>query len=240
MYRHRLRVMRDWLGRSTRKPLVLRGARQVGKSTLVRLLCAAEEADRDLLTVNLERHPQLTETFASNDPATILNVIEAVSGQSLSDRTVLFLDEIQAAPNAFASLRYFLEEMPELPIVAAGSLMEFLLSDHGFSMPVGRIEYLDLDPMTFTEFLRATGEDRLVREIESFEWPSGVPRCRHRTRSSTSACLSSCACIASSAACPRRSRSTRRPGACAPSAPCTPASWTPGGTTSRSTPPAAT
>lgn len=64
--------------------------------------------------------------------------------------------------------------MPELPIVAAGSLMEFLLSDHSFSMPVGRIEYLDLHPMTFTEFLRATGEDRLVREIESFEWPPGA------------------------------------------------------------------
>ena len=174
MYRHRLRVMREWLGRPTRKPLVLRGARQVGKSTLVRLLCAAEEADRDLLTVNLERHPHLTETFASNDPTTILNVIEAASGQSLSERTVLFLDEIQAAPNAFVSLRYFLEEMPELPIVAAGSLMEFLLSDHSFSMPVGRIEYLDLHPMTFTEFLRATGEDRLVREIESLEWPPGA------------------------------------------------------------------
>ena len=172
MHRHRLHNLREWLRRSGRKPLVLRGARQVGKSTLVRLLCEAE-TDRDLLTVNLERYPQLADAFACNDPVAILNVIEAVSGQARSERTVLFLDEIQAAPNAFVSLRYFLEEMPELPVVAAGSLMDFMLSDHGFSMPVGRIDYLDLGAMTFTEFLHALGEDRLVLEIESFEWTSG-------------------------------------------------------------------
>ena len=172
MYRHRLRDMQEWLRRPGRKPLVLRGARQVGKSTLVKLFCEAE-SDRDLLTVNLERHPHLAETFAGNDPATVLNVIEAVSDRSLSERTVLFLDEIQAAPSAFVSLRYFLEEMPELPIVAAGSLMEFMLSDHTFAMPVGRIEHLDLGAMTFTEFLRAAGQDRLAQQIETFEWPTG-------------------------------------------------------------------
>ncbi|MXZ73206.1 MAG: ATP-binding protein [Acidobacteria bacterium] len=172
MHRHRLHNLREWLRGPRRKPLVLRGARQVGKSTLVTLLCEAD-SNRDLLTVNLERYPQLADAFASKDPVAILNVIEAVSGQARSERTVLFLDEIQAAPEAFVSLRYFLEEMPDLPIVAAGSLMDFMLSDHGFSMPVGRIEYLDLGPMTFTEFLRALGEDRLVLEIESFEWTSG-------------------------------------------------------------------
>ena len=171
MYRHRLQDMKEWLLRAGRKPLVLRGARQVGKSTLVRLLAEAEP-DRDLLTVNLERHPQLADTFAGNDPATVLNVLEAVSDQSVSERTVLFLDEIQAAPCAFASLRYFLEEMPELPIVAAGSLMEFMLSDHTFSMPVGRIQYLDLGAMTFTEFLRAVGQQRLARQIHTFELSS--------------------------------------------------------------------
>ncbi len=172
MHRHRLQHMQEWLHRATRKPLVLRGARQVGKSTLVRLFCEAE-SDRDLLTVNLERHPHLADTFAGNDPASVLNVIEAVSDQPLSERTVLFLDEIQAAPSAFVSLRYFLEEMPALPIVAAGSLMEFMLADHSFAMPVGRIEYLDLGAMTFTEFLRAVGQERLARQIETFEWPSG-------------------------------------------------------------------
>ena len=173
MHRHRLQDMKEWLHRAGRKPLVLRGARQVGKSTLVRLLCEAE-SDRDLLTVNLERHPHLADTFAGNDPATVLNVLEAVSDQSVSERTVLFLDEIQAAPSAFVSLRYFLEEKPELPIMAAGSLLEFMLSDHTFSMPVGRIQYLDLGAMTFTEFLRAVGQQRLARQIETFEWSSGA------------------------------------------------------------------
>ena len=163
MHRHRLKDMLEWLQQPGRKPLILRGARQVGKSTLVRLFCEAE-SDRDLLTVNLERHPHLAGTFAGNDPATVLDVIEAVSGRSRSEATILFLDEIQAAPSAFASLRYFLEEMPELPIVAAGSLMEFMLPGGTFSMPVGRIQYLDLGPMTFTEFLRAVGQERLARE----------------------------------------------------------------------------
>ena len=164
--------MQEWLQRPGRKPLILRGARQVGKSTLVRLFCDAA-TDRDLLTVNLERHPDLAETFARNDPGTVLGVIEAVSNGPRSERTILFLDEIQAAPSAFAALRYFFEEVPELPIVAAGSLMEFMLSNHSFSMPVGRVQYLDLGPMTFTEFLRAVGQNRLAREIETFEWTTG-------------------------------------------------------------------
>ena len=171
MYRHQLGNLKDWLHRPRRKPLVLRGARQVGKSTLVELFCESE-SDRDLVTVNLERHPHLAGAFASNDPAAILNLIDAVSDTPLSDRSILFLDEIQAAPSAFASLRYFLEDMPQLPVVAAGSLMEFMLSNHTFSMPVGRIEYMNMGPMTFTEFLIAIGQDRLAREIETFEWTS--------------------------------------------------------------------
>ena len=82
MYRHQLRALREWLHRPRRKPLVLRGARQVGKSTLVELFCESE-ADRDLVTVNLERHPYLAEAFASNDPAAILNLVGAVSNTPL-------------------------------------------------------------------------------------------------------------------------------------------------------------
>ena len=138
MYRHQLHNLKEWLHRPRRKPQVLRGARQVGTSTLVELFCEAEP-DRDLVTVNLERHPHLAQAFASNDPGTILNLGGAVSDMPLSERSILFLDEIQAAPSAFASLRYFFGDMPQRPVVAAGSLMEFMLSDHTFSMPVGRI-----------------------------------------------------------------------------------------------------
>ena len=174
MYRHQQSHLKEWLYRPRRKPLVLRGARQVGKSTLVELFCESE-ADRDLVTVNLERHPHLAEAFATNDPATILNLVSSVSGTPVSDRSILFIDEIQAVPRAFASLRYFFEDMPHRPVVAAGSLMEFMLSDHTFSMPVGRIEYLNLGPMTFTEFLKAVGQDGLAREIETYECPSDGP-----------------------------------------------------------------
>ena len=85
---------------------------------------------------------------------------------------MLFLDEVQAAPSAFAALRYFLEDMPEQPVVAAGSLLELVFSERPVPMPVGRIEYLPLGPMTFTEFLRAIGRIRLVEEIEAFNWTS--------------------------------------------------------------------
>ena len=179
MYRHQSATLRDWLGSARRKPLVIRGARQVGKSTLVELF--SEAAGRDLVTVNLERHADLAAAFArsrqtGHDPSALIDLIETVTGRALSNRGVLFLDEIQAAPEAFASLRYFLEDMPELPLVAAGSLMELMLAEHTFSMPVGRIDYLNLGPMTFTEFLRAIGRDRLADAIEAFEWPASDVR----------------------------------------------------------------
>ena len=81
MYRHRLQNPQEWLDRPGRKPLVLRGARQVGKSTLTRLFCEAEP-DRELLTVNLERHPHLAEAFAGNDPATVQQPISDGCGSS--------------------------------------------------------------------------------------------------------------------------------------------------------------
>ena len=171
MDRHQSADLRAWLHARRRKPLVIRGARQVGKSTLVELF--GREVGRSLSTVNLERHPGLGEVFAGNDPRAIVNVLDSMLDVPLADGGILFLDEIQAAPDAIASLRYFLEEMPELPVVAAGSLMEFALADHGFSMPVGRVEYLHLGPMTFTEFLHAVGKGGLAGAIEAFEWPLG-------------------------------------------------------------------
>lgn len=171
MRRHQLQDLQEWLKRPKRKALVVGGARQVGKSTLVEAFC--ESADRDLLTVNLERHPDLAGIFTGNDPAAILNLLEARFNKRLSARTVLFLDEVQAAPSAFASLRYFREELPEQPVVAAGSLLEMMLSAQPVPVPVGRIEYLHLGPMTFTEFLKAVGQDRLAEVIGAFAWPSG-------------------------------------------------------------------
>ena len=83
-------------------------------------------------------------------------------------KTLLFLDEIQAAPEVLASLRYFYEQMPQLHIIAAGSLLDFVLEDHSFSMPVGRIEYLHLGPMTFEEFLLAAGKEKRLDALRNF------------------------------------------------------------------------
>lgn len=153
--RDAVQYLLQWLGKKRRKPLILRGARQVGKSTLVRLF--ADSAGLTLFEVNLERHLFLDDIFKSLDMELIVRELEALVGNPLNlPKVCLFLDEIQATPYALQALRYFYEEYPELPVVAAGSLLEFTLADHPFSMPVGRVEYFHLYPFTFQEFLGVT------------------------------------------------------------------------------------
>ena len=146
MHRKALDYLVEWQGRTSRKPIVIRGARQVGKSYLVRLF--AEEAFDNLVEVNLETQPGAASLFAA-DPRATLSLLEARYGEPVRPgHTLLFLDEIQAAPEVFAKLRYVHERVPDLHVVAAGSFLEFVLEDHSFSMPVGRIEYLHLGPMS--------------------------------------------------------------------------------------------
>ena len=143
--------LKEWIDSKHRKPILMRGARQVGKSTLVHNF--ASENGLVLNEINLERHSDMASVFATMDPTAICSHASAMLGRDVCARdSLLFLDEIQAVPEAIAALRYFYEEMPELPVVAAGSLLEFALAKHSFSMPVGRIEYLYLGPMDFKEF----------------------------------------------------------------------------------------
>ena len=168
MDRRQFAFLEHWLAMPDRKPLVLRGARQVGKSTLVRLF--AERSRRTLAEVNLERHADLAPAFARNDPAYLLNVLEALPDiGSIGPDGLLFIDEIQSVPEAIPALRYLREDMRDLPVLAAGSLLDFVLADHRFSMPVGRVAYLHMGPMTFTEFLNAVGAERLASMIATFE-----------------------------------------------------------------------
>lgn len=144
--------LKDWIKKPNRKPLILRGARQVGKSTLVELF--AKETQLKLVKLNLEKHLALNAIFQKLDIPQIIKELEVISRQKIhSEDTLLFLDEIQSTPYAIAALRYFYEEMPNLPVIAAGSLLDFALSQHSFSMPVGRIEYLHLGPLSFREFV---------------------------------------------------------------------------------------
>ena len=179
MYRKQLDFLDIWLRNKKRKPLIVRGARQVGKSTLVELF--ARQQQKDLQLVNLERHPELAPVFSTKDPEQIMQQIEFLPnmGRSGAD-SLLFFDEIQAVPEAIPALRYFYEDAPEFPVVSAGSLLEFILSDHAFSMPVGRVQYLHMGPMTFSEFLLAMDEERLSNFISHYEAGQEIGEIAHQ------------------------------------------------------------
>lgn len=178
MYRKQIEFLSRWLQKGQRKPLVIRGARQVGKSTLVKLF--AEHVDRPLNEVNLDRYVILDTVFTTKDPSSIITEIEALPRMpEVSSETILFLDEIQSAPNALPALRYFHEERRDIALIAAGSLLEFLLAKHAFSMPVGRIEYLQMGPLVFTEFLNALAEKNLLRRVQDFTMAQSLNSTAH-------------------------------------------------------------
>ena len=176
--RQELGYLQEWAGRDPRKPFVIRGARQVGKSTLVREF--ARVSGMPLVEINLERDPQLGQAFATNDPAQILSTLSLMTGRAIAaGGCLLFLDEIQAVPSALAALRYFYEEMPGLHVLAAGSLLELALGVEGFSMPVGRIEFLHMGPMTFEDFLVAVERPHLAEHLRTFSLADGFPEALH-------------------------------------------------------------
>ncbi|PID45285.1 MAG: AAA family ATPase [Proteobacteria bacterium] len=179
MYRQQLEFLNTWLHNKNRKPLIIRGARQVGKSTLVELF--AREQSLSLMNVNLERFSGLGETFTSNNPQQIINAIEALPRMpEHQEASLLFLDEIQATAQAIPALRYFYEDLPEMPLISAGSLLEFTLSEHQFSMPVGRVQYLHMGPMTFSEFLAALGEKKLHQIVTGYSLHDTIPEIAHQ------------------------------------------------------------
>lgn len=178
MKRDRTTFLVEWLHSSMRKPLVIRGARQVGKTWLVRDL--AESQQRQLIEFNFEKRPDLQTLFISNNPDEILINIGAYTGRTVEpSKTILFLDEIQVAPQLLSKLRWFAEDMPQLAVIAAGSLLDFTLAEHEFSMPVGRISYLYLEPLSFEEFLGARGKEELRTYLKNYEWSIDIPEAIH-------------------------------------------------------------
>ena len=168
----------SWIERAGRRPLVLRGARQVGKTWLAREL--AKQTGRTLLELNFERDPQAAALFETSDPQAVLLGVEAyLRRRARPAQAILFLDEIQAAPEILARLRWFAEELPALPVIAAGSLLDFALAEHSFSMPVGRISYLHLEPMSFEEFLAAVGETELLELVQVANLVDVIPAPLH-------------------------------------------------------------
>lgn len=168
----------NWIKNPNRKPMVLRGARQVGKTWLVRDL--AKRQQLNLIELNFERLPNLADLFSKNSPVEVLRNLEAEFSTTIQpDSSLLFLDEIQAVPHLFSQLRWFKEEMQELPVIAAGSLLDFALNKFNFSMPVGRITYFHLEPMSFFEFVRSTNNEALYQKLSSFDLETKLPVSLH-------------------------------------------------------------
>ncbi|MDR0970432.1 MAG: AAA family ATPase [Lentimicrobiaceae bacterium] len=160
-----------WANKSNRKPLVLRGMRQVGKTTLVTIF--AKQFDT-YLYLNLENKQAHT---IFEDSPTMDDLLTAIylhcNKARTSGKVLLFIDEIQNSPAAVAQLRYFYEEAPEIYVIAAGSLLESLIDTH-ISFPVGRVEYMAVRPCSFTEFLGAIGETELQKAIVDIAVPKSI------------------------------------------------------------------
>lgn len=178
MNRNAFSYLQEWKDRPSRKPLIVRGARQVGKSYLIRQF--GTSSFTNVVEINLETHQELIPFFKNKDPRETVRLLALqFSCRIVEAETLLFLDEVQTAPEVLLQLRYFYELLPGLHVIAAGSLLDFMLEEHTFSMPVGRIEYYHLGPMTFGEYLAATGNDALNSFLESYRTGDNFPEPLH-------------------------------------------------------------
>ena len=158
-----------WKESSNRKPLIIRGARQVGKTWLMKTFgttCYAQVA-----YLNFESNQALMELFNQDfDTQRLLLGIEIVAGIKINpENTLLIFDEIQAVPKAVTALKYFQENLPQYHIICAGSLLGVALHT-SISFPVGKVSFLDLYPLSFPEFLEALGESRLADVLHKRDW----------------------------------------------------------------------
>ncbi len=158
--------LRQWKKNPTHYPLLLRGARQVGKTYLVEKFGKREF--ESTVSVNFEAQPEAIACFETLDPIQICSRLERILDTPiLPGKTLLFLDEIQACPKAIVALRYFKEKLQSLHVIGAGSLMEFALINGKFSFPVGRVQFLYLKPLSFEEYLSARGKSGLLEQLTS-------------------------------------------------------------------------
>jgi len=155
--------LQQWKGKIGRKPLVLRGARQVGKTTVVRQFA---RQFKGFIYLNLELPEDKKPFLEFSNFETLLQAIFFLKNKTLADRadTLVFIDEIQEVPDVLQQLRHFYEQAPDIPVIAAGSMLESLFSPQ-ISFPVGRVDYLVIRPASFVEFLRATGETAALQQV---------------------------------------------------------------------------
>lgn len=179
MKRYLTNGLLEWKKHPQPLPLLLRGARQVGKTYLVETF--GREHFENLVTVNFEFQPEFKSCFDTFNPQEITNTISLLINKPITPgKSLLFLDEIQECPNAIKSLRYFKELMPELHVIGAGSLLELSLSDEDFRMPVGRVMFMYLKPLSFKEFLVAVDNTDLCEFIEKINLRDKIPEPIHQ------------------------------------------------------------
>ena len=173
MYRKIMEKLIEWKNDKDRKPLILRGARQVGKTYIIKQF--GEENYEGVAYFNFDHDTELYNMFENTkDPLRILEQLSFVYGKAIiPGKTLIVFDEIQECPNALNSLKYFEEEAKEYHIISAGSLLGIRLSHTSF--PVGKVNFLDMYPMTFTEFLEADGCKNLVDYMNSIKSIEKIP-----------------------------------------------------------------
>jgi predicted AAA+ superfamily ATPase len=171
MYRAAFNQLKIWKANDGRKPLIVRGARQVGKTWLLKEF--ARTSFKNALYVNFEDDTQLQTLFIEDfNLERIINVLQIYTGETVyPGDTLIILDEVQVAERGITSLKYFCEKAPEIHVVAAGSLLGISMPKKS-SFPVGKVDFLDLNPMTFSEFLIAMGETKLVDMLKGKDWSS--------------------------------------------------------------------
>lgn len=168
MNRKAIEELYKWKASVDRKPLILQGARQVGKTWLIKEF--AKEAYQKYAYVNFEDNDMLRQLFQNDfDIQRIINSIQWATGVTIDANTLIILDEIQEAPRGITALKYFQEKAPEYHVVAAGSLLGIAMHQND-SFPVGKVDFMYLYPLSFFEFLEAIGEKRMVDLLLSKDW----------------------------------------------------------------------
>lgn len=174
MYRVAIQELLKWKQNKYRKPLIIEGARQVGKTWLMKEF--GRQAYKDTVYINFDSNSRMAELFSADlTPARLIMGLELYVGRKIDpENALLIFDEVQEVPRALTSLKYFNEEAPQYQIICAGSLLGIALHQ-GTSFPVGKVEFLRLFPLSFNEFLMATGKERFAKVLDSLDFAMATP-----------------------------------------------------------------
>ena len=170
LYRAAMEALNKWKSKSVKKPLIIRGARQVGKTWLMKEF--GKTAFKQTVYISFDNNQRMKELFSVDlDTTRLITGIELYAGHKIDPaNTLIIFDEVQEVPAALTSLKYFNENAPEYQILCAGSMLGVALHP-GTSFPVGKVTFLDLYPLSFTEFMQAMGKEQFVSLLEQGDFP---------------------------------------------------------------------